>query len=226
MSLLHPLPTARLRDPASAKHDPSPFLPRHAEHPLGVGVLRPARIRHHRRHALFRHSPGAVPAQRATPSRLTRLLTRENRAQRLMAVEFSYPGGRGGRVELALSYGPLNASIQELVLQSALFLGAMLVLIITITYLLLARFTAPLKPLTEMAREVSRGNWSPKIALIESGSSEIHELIRAFAAGSASMQHHVQSLEENRELLAHSENRPRTRINGMHEILFALHHAG
>lgn len=156
------------------------------------------------------------------PSLLTRLLTRENRAQRLMAVEFSYPGGRGGRVEIVLSYAPLNARIQELVLQSGLFLGTLLILIIAITYSLLARFTAPLKPLTEMAREVSRGNWSPKVALIDSGSSEIQELNRAFAAGSASMQHHVQSLEETRELLAHSENRLRKLINGMHEILFEL----
>ncbi len=170
---------------------------------------------------LYQHTRNLEP-----PSRLTRLLTRENLAQRLMAVEFNYPGGRDGRVELTLSYGPLNASIQELVLQSGLFLGTMLLLVIAITYLLLARFTAPLKPLTEMAREVSRGNWSPKIALIESGSSEIRELNRAFAAGSASMQHHVQSLEETRELLAHSENRLRKLINGMHEILFELDQDG
>ncbi len=173
------------------------------------------------RHTLYEHTQDLEP-----PSRLTRLLTREKRAQRQMSVEFSYPGGRGGRVELALSYGPLNASIQELVLQSGMFLGAMLILIIAITYSLLARFTAPLKPLTEMAREVSRGNWSPKVALIESGSSEIRELNRAFVAGSASMRHHVQSLEETRELLAHSENRLRKLINGMHEILFELDQDG
>lgn len=172
-------------------------------------------------HTLYEHTQDLEP-----PSRLTSLLTREKRAQRLMAVEFSYPGGRSGRVELALSYGPLNASIQELVLQSGLFLGALLILIIAITYSLLARFTAPLKPLTEMAREVSRGNWSPKVELIESGSSEIQELNRAFAASSASMQHHVQSLEETRELLAHSENRLRKLINGMHEILFELDQDG
>ena len=172
-------------------------------------------------HTLYQHTQDLEP-----PSWLTRLLTRENRAQRLMAVEFSYPGGRGGRIELALSYGPLNTSIQELVVQSGLFLGALLVLIIAITYSLLARFTAPLKPLTEMAREVSRGNWLPKVALIESGSSEIRELNRAFAAGSANMQHHVQSLEETRELLAHSEHRLRKLINGMREILFELDQDG
>ena len=160
------------------------------------------------------------------PSRLTRLLTRESRAQRLMAVEFSYPGERNGRIELALSYEPLNASIQDLVLQSSLFLGALLLLIIAMTYSLLARFTAPLKPLTEMAREVSRGNWSPKVALIDSGSREIQELNQAFAAGSASMQHHVQSLEETRELLAHSEQRLRKLIDGMQEILFELDQDG
>ena len=172
-------------------------------------------------HTLFQHTQDLEP-----PSRLTRLLTRESRAQRQMAVEFSYPGGRGGRVELALSYGPLNASVQELVVQSGLFLGALLMLIIAMTYSLLARFTAPLKPLTEMAREVSRGNWSPKVKLLDSGSREIQELNQAFAAGSASMRHHVQSLEETRELLAHSEQRLRKLIDGMHEILFELDQDG
>jgi diguanylate cyclase (GGDEF)-like protein/PAS domain S-box-containing protein len=170
---------------------------------------------------LYQHAQDLEPA-----SRLTRLLTRKYRVQRLVAMEFSYPGGHGGRAEIALSYRPLNAGLQELVVQSGLFLGALLLLIIAMTYTLLARFTAPLKPLTEMAREVSRGNWSPKVALIESGSSEIRELNRAFAAGSASMQRHVQSLEETRELLAHSEHRLRKLINGMHEILFELDQDG
>jgi diguanylate cyclase (GGDEF)-like protein/PAS domain S-box-containing protein len=160
------------------------------------------------------------------PSRLTRLLTPDSYSQRLLAVEFGYPGGRSGRVELVLSYGPLNASIQDLVVQSTLFLGTLLILIIALTYSLLARFTAPLKPLTEMAREVSRGNWSPKVALIDSGSREIRELNQAFAAGSASMRHHIQSLKETRELLAHSEHRLRKFIDGIREILFELDQDG
>jgi diguanylate cyclase (GGDEF)-like protein/PAS domain S-box-containing protein len=221
IGLLEPAAQQLVVKPGLTAENMSPTLAktlRDITHNPAIGSLR---ITDGTGRTLFQHNQNLEP-----PSRLTRLLTREYHAQRLMSVEFNDPGGRGGRVELALSYGPLNAGIQELVLQSGLFLGAMLILIIAITYLLLARFTAPLKPLTEIAREVSRGNWSPKIALIESGSSEIRELNRAFAAGSASMQHHVQSLEETRELLAHSENRLRKLINGMHEILFELDQDG
>jgi diguanylate cyclase (GGDEF)-like protein/PAS domain S-box-containing protein len=187
-------------------------------HNPAIGSLRIADVAGN---TLYQHTQDHEP-----PSQLTRLLTRETRDQHLLAVEFSYPGGRNGRVELALSYASLNASIRELVVQSLLFLGALLILVIAITYTLLARFTAPLKPLTEMAREVSRGNWSPKVKLLDSGSREIQELNQAFAAGSASMRHHIQSLEETRELLEHSENRLRKLVNGMHEVLFELDQEG
>ncbi len=210
--VMHPEQASRPMNPALAK------TLRDITHNPAIGSVR---IADTAGNALFQHAQDLEP-----PSWLTRLLARNSHEQRQMAVEFSYPGGRGGRVELALSYGPLNASIRELALQSGLFLGALLLLIIAITYSLLARFTAPLRPLTEMAREVSRGNWSPKVALIDSGSSEIRELNRAFAAGSASMQHHVQSLEETRELLTHSELRLRKLINGMREILFELDQDG
>jgi diguanylate cyclase (GGDEF)-like protein/PAS domain S-box-containing protein len=160
------------------------------------------------------------------PSLLTRLLTSEAPAARVLATEFRDSAGHIGRLELALSYGPLNANIRDLVIESTLFLGALLGMAIALTYTLLARFTAPLAPLTQFAREVSRGNWAPEVQLIDSGSLEIRELNQAFAAGSASMRHYIRSIDETRELLEHSENRLRKLVNGMHEILFELDRDG
>ncbi len=125
-------------------------------------------------------------------------------------------------LQLSLSNRTLRQEAFRLMLSSILFLGSLLGVSLAITYSLLKRFTAPLKPLTEMARQVSRGNWTPKVTLIESGSRELQELNKAFADSSATIRHYVRNLEETRELLEHSENRLRTLINGMHEILFEL----
>jgi diguanylate cyclase (GGDEF)-like protein/PAS domain S-box-containing protein len=159
------------------------------------------------------------------PAPLTRWLTGDPQARQLTA-RVTDTRGQTGLVELSLSYGPINDHIRRLVVESAVFLGVLLVLIIAVTYSLLARFTAPLQPLTQMAREVSRGNWSPKVKLLDSGSREIRELNQAFAAGSENVQHTIRSLEETRELLEASENRLRKLVNGMHEILFELDRDG
>ncbi len=170
---------------------------------------------------LYEGGSGAIP-----PAWLTSLLARESLDSAPLAAEFSDYRGRNSRLELTLSHGPLNAGIETLALQSALFLGVLLVLMVALIYVLLARFTAPLKPLTDMAREVARGNWSARVRLLDSGSREIQELNQAFIAGSASMRHYIQSIEETRELLEHSEQRLRRLIEGMHEILFELDHDG
>jgi len=145
-----------------------------------------------------------------------------NQGPRTIAIGLDLPHQQQGVMQLALSYRPLNEGVRRLILNSLLFLGALLLVTIAIIYSLVRRFTAPLKPLTEMARQVSRGNWTPRVQLIESRSREIQELNQAFADGSATMRHYIRDLEETRELLEHSENRLRTLINGMHEILFEL----
>ena len=159
------------------------------------------------------------------PSRLMRLLT-GIAGNRTVMVGLNLPGRRQGVLRLTLSNHALNQGVLKLVLNSILFLGVLLAVTLAITYSVLKRFTAPLKPLTEMARQVSRGNWTPKVTLIESGSRELQELNQAFADSSAAMRHYIHNLEETRELLEHSENRLRTLVNGMHEILFELDHDG
>ena len=159
------------------------------------------------------------------PSRLMRLLT-GIAGNRTVMVGLNLPGRRQGVLRLTLSNHALNQGVLKLVLNSILFLGVLLAVTLAITYSVLKRFTAPLKPLTEMARQVSRGNWTPKVTLIESGSRELQELNQAFADSSAAMRHYIHNLEETRELLEHSENRLRTLVNGMHEILFELDRDG
>lgn len=156
---------------------------------------------------------------------LIRLMTGAG-GERTVMVGLKLPGQQHGGLHLSLSNRTLNEGVFRLILNSILFLGALLGTTLAITYSLLKRFTAPLKPLTEMARQVSRGNWTPKVKLIESRSRELQELNQAFADSSAAMRHYIRNLEETRELLEHSENRLRTLVNGMHEILFELDRDG
>ncbi len=156
------------------------------------------------------------------PSRLTRWLTGADSSAPMLATDITSGGRRIGRLELSLSYQPVNDAIYRVVASNATFTAVLLVALVGFGYWLLDRFTAPLKPLTDWAREFSRGNFAPRIRLPESSSREIRELSRAFADGSAAMRHYIRSLEETRELLEHSESRLRKLVNGMHEILFEL----
>ena len=169
-----------------------------------------------------RYGEGRLPQP---TSRLMHLLTGMG-GVRTVTLALSPGSPDHASLQLSLSNRALNEGAFRLMLNSVLFLGALLGVTLAITYSLLKRFTAPLKPLTEMARQVSRGNWTPKVTLIESGSRELQELNQAFADSSAAMRHYVRNLEETRELLEHSENRLRTLVNGMHEILFELDREG
>jgi len=127
-----------------------------------------------------------------------------------------------GRMELTHSLAPLDAGVHRILLYGGLIAVALLLLSFTIAYAWVNRITTPLKPLAAWAMEFARGNWKPKIKLIESDSQEIQQLNQALTDGANAMQHHIRSLEETRELLEHSENRLRKLVNGMHEILFEL----
>jgi diguanylate cyclase (GGDEF)-like protein/PAS domain S-box-containing protein len=203
----HPTDTTRANTPLTKT------LQGIAHHPA-IGSLRIADLAGN---TLYQYTQNLEP-----PSRLTRLLTRDFRLAQPMAVEFRGLNGRGVRIEWLPSYGLLNANIQKLVLQNLLFFGALLILGIALSFFLLARFLAPLKPLSAMARAALHGNGSPDVSLLDSGSREIRELNQAFSTGFAHMRHHVQRLEETSELLAHSEYRLHQLMAGMRDILFEL----
>jgi diguanylate cyclase (GGDEF)-like protein/PAS domain S-box-containing protein len=155
-------------------------------------------------------------------SRLSRLLTGAGAAAQPLLSDLTVNGARIGQIEATLSYEPLNRNMQRVVVIGGALTGAALLVAFLLEYLLLRRFTAPLQPLMQWAREFARGNWHPRVPLIESGSREIQQLNQAFADGSMAMRHYIQSLEETRELLEFSETRLRKLVNGMHEILFEL----
>jgi diguanylate cyclase (GGDEF)-like protein/PAS domain S-box-containing protein len=166
---------------------------------------------------LYQHQGNAEPA-----SWMSRILAGVSGASPLLISEINVNGAKVGRIEAVLSYAPLNQGVRHVIVVGSALTAIVLAVAFLLAYLLLTRFTAPLRPLMEWAREFAHGNWHPRVKLIESGSREIQELNQAFADGSATMRHYIQSLEETRELLEYSETRLRKLVNSMHEILFEL----
>ena len=166
---------------------------------------------------LYQHQGNAEPA-----SWMSRILAGVSGASPLLVSEINVNGAKVGRIEAVLSYAPLNQGVRHVIVVGSALTAIVLAVAFLLAHLLLTRFTAPLRPLMEWAREFAHGNWHPRVKLIESGSREIQELNQAFADGSATMRHYIQSLEETRELLEYSETRLRKLVNSMHEILFEL----
>ncbi|MEW6331447.1 MAG: EAL domain-containing protein [Pseudomonadota bacterium] len=154
--------------------------------------------------------------------RLTRLLSGTTETGPLLVSDVIVNGAKVGQIEALLSNAPLNQGVRRVVVIGGALTAAALATALLLVYLLLTRFTAPLRPLMDWAREFAHGNWHPRTQLIESGSREIQELNQAFTQGSATLRHYIQSLEETRELLEFSETRLRKLVNSMHEILFEL----
>ena len=151
----------------------------------------------------------------------TRLLAPETSSPRRLQSSATDRSGTL-RLELTLANAPINAAIRDITVRGTVATLALLLVTLAVASALLFRFTAPLKPLTEWAREFSRGNWKPSVPLIPSRSREIHELNQAFTDGSAAMRHYVNSLSEAHELLEHGDTQLRKLIDSMHEILFEL----
>ncbi len=166
---------------------------------------------------LYEHKGEQEPA-----NWLIQTLTGRHHRPPTLTSELNLTDGVRVGVELGLSYRAFNRTVYELALSVGLFVVFVLSASIILVYVLLKRFTAPLKPLTELAQQFSRGNWAPKVGLMNSGTREIQELNQALAHGSATMRQYIRNLEETRALLAANENRLRTLIDGMHEILFEL----
>ncbi len=153
---------------------------------------------------------------------LTRTLSGATKTTPLLVSDVIVNGVKTGKIEVVLSNAPLNQSIRNVAVIGGILAAVSLAVALLLVHLLLTRFTAPLRPLMEWAREFAHGNWHPRTKLIDSGSREIQELNQAFTDGSATLRHYIQSLEETRDLLEYSETRLRKLVNGMHEILFEL----
>jgi len=152
----------------------------------------------------------------------TRLVAPETAAPRRLETAATDRTG-AVQIELTLANAPISAAIRDVITRGAVIAFVLILLTLLIASILLSRVTAPLKPLTEWAREFSRGNWKPSVPLIPSRNREIHELNQAFTDGSAAMRHYINSLSEAHELLEHGETQLR---DSMHEILFELDSQG
>jgi diguanylate cyclase (GGDEF)-like protein/PAS domain S-box-containing protein len=212
-TLLHLLaPTMRASAPQDRAFELDGFLSEVAQQPA-VAALR---VTDAAGFALYEYLGKDQPA-----AWYTRLLAPETASARRLQTRVQNRAGVV-RIEVTLANAPLNAAIRSVVLQGAAATLALLLATFAVAFTLLSRFTAPLKPLTQWAREFSRGNWKPGVKLIPSSSQEIQELNQAFTDGSAAMRHYLSSLSEARELLEHNENQLRKLIDSMHEILFEL----
>jgi diguanylate cyclase (GGDEF)-like protein/PAS domain S-box-containing protein len=155
--------------------------------------------------------------------RLARWLAGAQTPAPMLAVAIRHEGRAIGRLELVLSLRPVEEAVARALVNGASAALGLLGVIAAFGYWWLGRLTAPLKPLTDWAREFSRGNFAPRIRLPAAARSpELRSLAQAFADGSAALRHYIRTLEETRELLEHSEARLRKLVNGMHEILFEL----
>ena len=105
---------------------------------------------------LYKHEGNSEPA-----SWLTRTLTGTPANNPLLISKVAINGIRVGRIEATLSYAPLNQSIRRVVAVGGMLTAASLAAVFLLTFLLLNRFTAPLRPLMQWAREFAHGNWNP-----------------------------------------------------------------
>jgi len=120
----------------------------------------------------------------------------------------------------------LNQSVSSIFIQTLLIGAASLIALLALMMLVLEHYTAPLKPLSQMAERLSRGEWNEDIVPSVASSREIREINDALSRGSATIRHYVESLETTRVELGQSEHRLRSLINGMREILFEVDRSG
>ncbi len=125
---------------------------------------------------------------------------------------------------LAFTYSPelLNSAVNNIILEALLIGLATLIAMLTLMMLVLKHYTAPLKPLTQLAERLSRGEWDENTQPRKANSREFREINDALSRGSNTIRHYVESLENTREELGQSERRLRSLINGMREILFEV----
>lgn len=91
-----------------------------------------------------------------------------------------------------------------------------------LAWLIVSRFTAPLRPIMRFAREIAAGNFSPEVRLKPSRSREIASLNAAILGAADRLSQHIRHLEDARAQVAQSEQRMRSLVDGMREVLFEL----
>jgi len=166
---------------------------------------------------LFNYRGNAVQ-----PNWLVRTLIPEALSASGKIQKFTFPGNGQASLKFVFSPVQLNQSVTSILTQTLVIGIATLIALLALMMLVLEHYTSPLKPLSQMAERLSRGEWNEDIKPTVASSREIREINDALSRGSATIRHYVESLENTRVELGQSENRLRSLINGMREILFEV----
>jgi diguanylate cyclase (GGDEF)-like protein/PAS domain S-box-containing protein len=160
------------------------------------------------------------------PNWLVRTLIPEALSVSGSTQTFPISGHQQATLKFVFSPAHLNQSVVNIFTQTLIIGTATLIALLALMMLILEHYTAPLKPLTRIAERLSRGEWNDDIKPSVASSREIREINDALSHSSATIRHYVQSLENTRIDLGQSENRLRSLINGMREILFEVDRKG
>lgn len=160
------------------------------------------------------------------PNWMVRKLAPDAAASHRRAETIALPGNGSAYLVLGFSAQELNQAVADVIVEIGLIGLATMLALLALTVLVLERYTAPLKPLTVIAERLSRGEWDDSIQPQYANSREIQEINEALARSSDRLRHYVESLETTRKELGQSENRLRSLINSMHEILFEIDDQG
>lgn len=132
----------------------------------------------------------------------------------------------GAVLTLVPANAPLNRKVEAAVEDVLGFLLIVLALDLIATQLIIRFFVAPLKPLTEMAMNVSQGLLDSTVLPEHSASEEVKQVGLALVTSARMMQKQIRELEQTRTRLAENELRLRTLVNSMREVLLELDEHG
>ena len=154
------------------------------------------------------------------PNWLVRTLIPESLSTMDTFQKISLSGNNVASIKLEFSPAQLNRAVSSIFVQTLIISLATLIALLALMMLVLEYYTAPLKPLSQLAERLSRGEWNEDIQPSLASSREFREI------NTETIRHYVDSLENTRVELGQSENRLRSLINGMREILFEVDRNG
>jgi diguanylate cyclase (GGDEF)-like protein/PAS domain S-box-containing protein len=127
-----------------------------------------------------------------------------------------------GVLSLMPANAPVNRRVEAAMEEVLVFFFIVLALDLIATQLIIRFFVAPLKPLTEMAMNVSQGLLDSTVLPEPTASEEVKQVGLALVTSARMLQKQIRDLELTRARLAENELRLRNLVNSMREVLLEL----